>query len=202
MKPARTLLLAVIALLPSCVQWGIGERIRNPQEVHTGVRLHTPEAKQYRVFDGPGAKEHCRYAFAPEIVFKVERPLIETERFGRYPRVVDVQSTGQHRLVRVNESWEGRGRQGWDSMNPPCYPCTLIDKLPEGATLVEPQSTAFASFHSTKASWGRRLAAAPFDYLIDPALTALSSVIGSVGMGLYCIPLFIIEPTQVIPCSG
>ncbi len=203
MKTIHSLLIAAAALmLPSCVQWNIGECIRNSQEVHTGVYLHVPEAEQYRVYDVPSSKEHCRYALAPEVTFRIERPTIETGDFGKHPRVVEVQFTGQRRLVRVDESWEGREKRGWDAMGLPCYPATLIDKLPEGATRMKPQDTAYASFRSTKASWGRRLAAAPFDYLIDPALTLTSSLIGSVGMGLYCIPLLIYDPTQVIPCSG
>ncbi len=189
------LLLPAATLWSSCVtNWNVGQCIRDPQEIHTGVYLHSPEAMQYRVYHAPETTKR-RYALAPEVTFRVKRPVLRTEWFGYTPEnIVDVTPTGARQLVQV----EG----GWEYAHAPYKPCTLLEKLPEGATAMEPQDTLYASLCHTRASWARRLAAAPFDYLMDPALTVVSTTVATVGAGIICIPLLIIDPQQVIPCSG
>ncbi len=186
-----TLALLVALLLPSCGPWHIGERIRYDSELHVGAALKHATVHYYPAEDAKlvawknAAPEHRgiggdpQYVLAPEVTYRVRRPLVDGfwNGFGSEAEIVDLKPTGRMVLVRPS----GRTRtERWHS--------ELVATLPEGMVadpLKVPADKPFDYAYwrelgdfdtpsATRGSVGSQIAAAPFDYAIDPALSAVT----------------------------
>ncbi len=203
MKLLRTLLTAASALcLSSCVvDWNIGRCIRESDEWYTGVC--TCQADKIKYWEGTGDSGRMRYLQGREVRFRLNHALVTTTHLGRSPqaRVCGVEESGKDCLVRVEERQGGEWKEG-----------QVIDSLPADARRADasgahtglrlcagPGSRYCKSGHyvvtsqSKPGTW-RRMAAAPFDYLIDPILTVASSGLGTVAL----VPGLVLCPSRTI----
>ncbi len=185
-------------LLPSCVQWNIGQRIREGGEIHTGVdTLHPVDGKLYRTEQV--GRSYTAYVRAPEVTYHFRSPLFSsTHESLKAPRkVVDVRRTGQTRTAVVL-----------------CYPTDYLNRKSDSRTFLKPADGipagarpmaagianerqkesphSYGSISSvTPCGWGRKLAAAPFDYVIDPVLGATHTAI-AVPVALVTTPFYLL----------
>ncbi len=178
------LLYFVFPFLSSCV-WNIGECIRSSTAVHVGADLSNPaevEAYGYDYF----ADE---YFIAPEVTYRYCPDLVEFCVPNEPPyKVHDMKRTGYKVLVRDGLEWE------------------TTDKIPADAKrkriedMYDPRkkrdtNRELGDLDSPRASRGSipaQIAAAPFDFVIDPVLSATTSVFTFLGYCFveYCWPDF------------
>ncbi len=192
-----------LLLLPSCVQCHIGQRIREGGVRHTGVDiLHPVDEKLYRT---PAMrKDDTAIARAPEVTYCVYSPLLTLAGDKDGNRTAGkVAPTGQVRVVRLrceeeNKPWSiypaNTPRQFIElaegvPANAEACPVGKAGKL--GAYKLESPYTYGSLTEPTKPSAARRLAAAPFDYLIDPVISAAHTAVN--------VPLFILAAPFAIP---
>ncbi len=189
MKRLSLILCASCALfLPSCGPWYIGDRIRYDSEVHVGAAIKHATVHYYDAESLAWMKEDPRhrsigdpsYVLAPEVTYRIRRPIVYgiwTMGEGAGYTLTDITPTGRMVLVRPR----GRFRTDiWDN--------ELLENLPEGMA-ADPQRVPadkpydyvfardlgdFDSPPATRGSLGAQMAAAPFDYVIDPALSAVT----------------------------
>ncbi len=180
---ACTLLSAL--LLSSCGPWYIGNRIRYDSELHVGAALEHATIHYYA--DGRSLAwmkadpEHRSigepdYVLAPEVTYRVRKPLVGMVWDG-VDKPAEITPTGRMVLVKPH----GRTRDSiWDN--------ELVEKLPEGMqadpqTVPKDKPFEYESVRqlgdldapaATRGSVGAQIAAAPFDYVIDPALSAVT----------------------------
>ncbi len=180
---AATLAAFCLLLLPSCVFFPhLGQRIREPGEVYTGVGMRPVDSKiyklpySYRDIDGKLHHSHRYYARVPELTFCRKSQLFYCDALHKnayHAPACRIRPTGRVRVAEFELNKDMR----------PDYVCSdsIRDDMPEGVTLSHRLSekdhlpVLAESWHypHTKASWSRRIAAAPFDYAIDPALKTI-----------------------------
>ncbi len=192
-----TLALLSALLFPSCVQWNIGERIRESSALHVGADVTNPVVRYYK----PGHQYGADYLLAPEVTYKALPPIVGFRSDWYWAK--DVQPTG--RLVLVDTGLYNKTDRR----------TTRVERLPEGLRAVPSRAQRetpgpmefpirtgdFDSPLARPASTGACIAAAPFDYLIDPALSAVNTVIVAVPVGcaiLLAAPLTLIWP-ELLP---
>ncbi len=172
-------------LLCSCGPWYIGNRIRYGSELHVGAAPAHATVHYYASASSlawmKAAPNHRSigdpdYVLAPEVTYRVRRPLVGMVWDGA-GEPVDITPTGRMVIVKPH----GRSRTRiWDT--------ELVPFLPEGMAADPqevPEDKPFAYRHlgelgdfdtppATRGSVGAQIAAAPFDYVIDPALSAVT----------------------------
>ncbi len=192
--PRLALALLVALLLPSCVQWRMGERIRESCAVHVGVDVYNPAVRYYK----PGHEFGADYVLAPEITYKAPPPIVGFLSSWEYAK--QVQPTGKLVLAETAIYQESEPRQ-----------TRLAERLPKGLRAVparvspEPSRVLMAPLDTgdidsplaRPASTGARMVAAPFDYVIDPALSAVSTVV--VAVPVACVAVVIAPLTLIWP---
>ncbi len=162
-------------IIPGCVQWNIGERIREQAEVRVGA-----DVTQRFVC------ETTRQLLAPEVTYRAATPLI-TLLDDKDPAAQELTPTGYLREVSL-PPLKGVGyklprharttvRERWQGAPPP---------ESERGEYVEPgytptaDSVRWLGCAGVRQEEGYTLAAtlaAPFDYVIDPVLSAVSSAV-------------------------
>ncbi len=165
--------LALALLLSSCTLH-IGERIRGTSELHVGAAKEHATVKFYH----PDAREFMReyptlypdYVLAPEVTYRIRRPILD---FGYTRTPVDITPTGRMVYVEPEESQrveeeavKGYIRVPQQTVSSKDYASTYTDARQLGD---------FETPVPAELSLGARIAAAPFDYAIDPVLTAVST---------------------------
>ncbi len=181
MTPMRCLQITAAAfalhvlLLPACVQWNMGERIRESAETRVGAdvtqRFVCAETQQ---------------TLAPEVTYRAETPLITFLREDEDPAAREVTPTGQLRVVSlprvkglsyflprrarttVHERWTG---------NP--HPAREEDAVPLGYSPTADNARWLGTAERRREEdYALKAAlAAPFDYCLDPVLSTASSII-------------------------
>ncbi len=185
MKQLRALAAALCLLLPSCVLYpNIGQRIREPGEICTGLALPAVGGKVYKatfvdhtIRSGKPSYFTFYYTQVTEVEFTRRSELFHCGALldsYPHPEIRNIRPTGRKRLARVTLDKEDIH---------PTYVAEAIDALPAHATLSHtlPPPAEEApleldnrqDFPHTKAPWSRRIAAAPFDYLIEPVLKGI-----------------------------
>ncbi len=182
---------AILLVFPSCVQWNIGERIREAGQRHTGGDIcHPVDGKVYSI-PTPGVNNSKDYfVMAQEVTYRRRPPLFSNDYdlfWGALgvacapEEAVDVQPTG--RIIAAAISCDG-------DMVPRSFK-KQVNAIPAFATAMpvgnmvslETKSPFdYGSISHTEASTTRKLAAAPFDYVVDPILTAGHSTLTAAGL--------------------
>ncbi len=195
--PAAILSLAVCLLFPSCVRWHLGAAIRDAVDVRVGVDVEHPVGGKVYMRELPakpnGLLEREYYAHAPEVSYHQSTPWVEFDDAPGEPPLarpaVRVRPTGRVVLARFKherERWRGLEHKLLHVQKPSrATYCEEVSAPPPGATLTlrEPREDAPAP---TVASLGTRehrrsltaaIVAAPFDYVVDPVLSSVSTVL-------------------------
>ncbi len=189
-------LLACVAtvLLPSCAQWNIGKKIRESAETHIGIN----DRMQYNYHEESLPEGYRLHYIAPELRYRLRTPLVDYrafdevgERYYAYAsRVVEDDIVPTGRLRHVTDT-KMPGEASRTEIGDVCE--TPVEKLTRRPGL-ESRSTPIAS-RTHLGSAGRErstwypaavVAAAPFDYLIDPVLSVASTPflwLGCAGFG-------------------
>ncbi len=180
MAPMHCLSITTAALLlhallvPSCVQWNIGENIREGAETRVGAdvtqRLFCPETQQL---------------LAPEVTYRADTPLIAFGG-GDDPAAHDVTPTGHWRVVdlppakprgyflpfsartTVLERCASAPQAGVDDRGRELNYSPTADNARWLGTAERRREEGYAL---------RTVFAAPFDYCVDPLLSALSTAV-------------------------
>ncbi len=193
----------ILLLLPSCVQCHIGQRIREGGVLHTGVNiLHPVDGKLYRT---PAMrKDNTAIARAPEVTYCVYSPLLTlVGEQDSYRIAGKVTPTGQTRVVRMHCEKEYKQCSLYPANTPRQFielakgipanaeacPVGKAEKI--GVSKSENPDIYGSLTEPTKPGIARRLAAAPFDYLIDPVISVAHTAIN--------VPFFIIAAPFAIP---
>ncbi len=158
-----------LLLLPSCVlRSNIGHNIREAGELCTSVSLRPVNDTIYMT---PGQRKASpgvttAYARLPEVTFRCKSHCFAAHSYQR--TCEDIRPTGKVRTALV--ACQGTGC--------PYNVKAFVEEIPANARASTPTELPEAqiihderTLPHTQTSWGRRLAAAPFDYLIDPVLT-------------------------------
>ncbi len=185
MNTRFSLLLSFMAafLLPSCstVTWNIGESIRRSGEVRVGVDVRQPvDGKLYRCEQG-----ETMLVRAPEVTYSPCVPLVEWEIRETWGNLCLFADTDEVWLNAENLRPTGRTLVA-ETAN--LRDRRLVRVLPELPAHCEAQvapeyrgrlsPAALGTLElRQQPSLGRKLAAAPFDYVADPALSLVSSLV-------------------------
>ncbi len=139
------------------------------------------------------ARPRTEYMLAPEVTYRLKRRSFVHGQFTKYTsaskasEVYDVSPTG--RMVWVKPQHKAETQR--------------VDSLPEG--LREEQAHPFLETHSrdilgdfdsplaTRGSFGAQMLAAPFDFAIDPVLSAVGTTLYA-GVLLIVLPLCAVSP--------
>ncbi len=197
-RPHLALTALLCLMLPGCAQYNIGQRIREGGEIHTGVDVLSPaQGKLYRTADMAGA--HTAYALLPEVTCRLQTPIITTpaDSDGERRRIRDITPTGQTRAALILcASSDDAPRQAPE----PRSFIKLVDAIPAEAQPIDTGKTAggaqrqpgsYGWLSTTECGWRRRLAAAPFDYAIDPVLSTAHTLL-AVPVAIVATPGFLI----------
>ncbi len=161
-------------MLPSCIlRSNIGHNIRETGELYTSVALRPVDGVIYTTPEQRKASPDAATAYArlPEVTFRRQsRHWFEAHSIllDYWPAIHDIHPTGRVKTVLVARQSTGCPYDVKDFVEDipanarPSAPTELPDEIEIHAPLNMPH---------TDAGWGRTLTAAPFDYLIDPALT-------------------------------
>ncbi len=168
----QTSILAACAgallLLSSCVQWHIGERIREAGAIHTGVDiLHPVDGKQHRAA-GKGAYDEA-VVRAPEVSYHLRSPLISpfSDTDGDKRRACCVRPTGREHLALV-DCEAATSIASMPNDNAPEKFRSLVTELPRGSKASPVRAVdelhayklsdrrSYGSLSVTKPSWARR----------------------------------------------
>ncbi len=179
--------LAVALLLPSCLQWNIGENIRESAERRIGI--------------DPTALYHCGkgkdgVTVAREMSYKADTPLVNTIPLPAPAAAYDAKPTGYYREAElhyrkldgmratVGERYEVGGRKLERRASGP-----LCDDLSEFDT------RSMGSVERVRGPWypAAVVAAAPFDYVVDPALSVVTTPFLWVGCGAVIIYSYVFD---------
>ncbi len=155
-------------LMPSFVRWNIGQNIRESTERHVGIN----PGEAYLVGEGEE-----RLTIARELSYELDTPLIalldentdaQDIRMGEHFRKVKFKRHKGYRIpvraTTVGERYEPNGQ--------PMEP----HRISMGRTYLSPTYMGSVEVQCNDSHRLAVIAAAPFDYAIDPALTAVSSV--------------------------
>ncbi len=146
-----TLLLAATAVaLPSC-RSTIGENIRNSAQVY----LDADTSERYRLGDE---------VLVPEYAYQYSEPLITSEYYADLYTIENVRRTGFYRVL-------GADGQSLGERIPLDTP-GIIKEDPTTVSVFHPMGPTKETRHESGYTWAA-IAAAPFDYCIDPALSLL-----------------------------
>ncbi len=174
-------LLLLSLLLPSCVRWNIGERIRSATAVYVGADTRHP-------VDGKIYRSNCQvYMYAPEVTFRMRLAIVEPFAVKVWPRRTGLDVTPTGRIVLVENDWIDGPK--------------LVDELPPDCRVLEGGNwTAELHFpiennelgllpggQNSRGSLGAQIFAAPFDYCIDPLLSAVTSPLWLPILGIYML---------------
>ncbi len=179
----KRLLITAVALpaLSSClVQSNIGDRIREGAEVYTGVDVRHPvDGKIYRTADMNSYDD--AFVRANEVTYTRRTPWLTEEKYLKNrAKAQQVTPTGKVLTVQVI-SFENR---------PEFYRQT-VSQLPAGVRAEQAVITeddrieSYGVISKTNCGPWRKAAAAPFDYFLDPVISGVSTVGGSVGYIIY-----------------
>ena len=169
-------LLLLIALLPlslvSCTYSNFGSCIRNSGLTHTGVDVRHPmDGKVYRTPAQRKVDEFSEawgYVRAPELSYRLDHPFFISYNIKgdhNEPEPYDIRPTGKVRLALAG---------GYDR---PSSFKKSVESIPANARAcsVKPNKESKPVLDDDqpqpRPSWWRYVAAAPFDYLIDPVIT-------------------------------
>ncbi len=169
-------------LLPSCVRWNIGENIRERAEIRVGA-----DVTQRFVC------KTTQQLLASEVTYRTSTPLIalldDTDPAARevtptgYLREVEPLPPGKRRSYFLPRNARTTVLERWQGAPPPEGDREEACDL--GYT-PKADSTRWFGCAEVQREEGYALAAtlaAPFDYLIDPALTAVSSAVAAPVFG-------------------
>ncbi len=165
-----------LALLPSCARWHIGKNIRESCETRLGI---DPSAL-YRV-------GNSELRLAREARYEADTRLVTIGPFPPAPAARHVEHTGHYREARVLDNNKilgpkaevgerhAPGKARLVRENPLAYNRSItLNTRSMGCVAVEKQPGHTAAV----------IAAAPFDYLLDPALSLVSTPILWLGFGV------------------
>ncbi len=205
MTTLRLTLLLTLSLLLAACQWNIGAIIRSDTAVFVGADVRKPvDGKVY-------CAKNCQwYAWVPEVTYRTEPEVVECCAMGPTPRRVrDIRPTGRIILVRIDllgsekvESLPEGGRffclsrgewpsvSWWmDIKNDEQPGDQSEDRSSDWADLFRENDHRwlgdFGGDGVTRGSLGAQVAAAPFDYGVDPALSVATSPFWLLGMLFY-----------------
>ncbi len=190
--------LAALLLFPSCqgwVQWDIGGCIREGSEAHVGANTHGPCVR----YEKKGDKNAPTYYLAPEVLYRTKHHIVKWTLAPRTEHekakaAYELRPTG-HQLLVLGKNGDVLGLAetlpaGYKAVRLPGCNCgktkSATDRL---GMLDRPQAT--------RGSLAAQLAAAPFDFVIDPALTAVSTAATYAGFacaGVLLLPYVLINP--------
>ncbi len=175
---------ALMLVLPSCVlRTNIGKNIREAGEIYTSVGLRPVDGRVYMTPEQRSYKTSCiHYAYArlPEVTYRQHSDLVDAHSIllHKKPSLSDIQPTGRIRVALVKCS----------ALNCPLAVEEMMTDIPANARsysvgeMPDKASIDIKEQVSTnEAGVGRRIVAAPFDYLIDPALSVCMYVGYGVG---------------------
>ena len=186
---------ALPALLPSC-SWNIGERIRSSTALYVGADTRHPVGGELYALPEDRAIGN-RYAYVPEVTYRTKPAWVDKPVYFGAPREsCDITPTGRTILVRY-----GHHRGAGETVE-------RVEKLPEGCIICPPEPGKepyrrangtlrpqtdhelgdFEDARRTRGSTGAKIAAAPFDYVVDPVMTVGTTAAGTlVGLAALCI---------------
>ncbi len=186
MAPMHCLSITTAALLlhallvPTCVRWNIGANIREATERHIGI--NPGEAYDIACPEGTitVARELSYEEDTPLIAVALEFPTAQNIHMGEHYRRV---------TIRRNKLFGPRSDVG-ERYELAELPQTR-NRLSQGNVSLNPRSMGSAEVERSATHPWAVAAAVPFDYLIDPALSAVSSaaVTPFFGIGIlynYC----------------
>ncbi len=193
-------LLFIVCTFHSCVQVNIGTRIREGGERRVGACANRPEGGVVYRLAGRGDEGDRYFVRAQELCYRPATPWVTAKgsplagllklrsRHNARPAqelcptgrtvVVECERVPDPRTIRTGQQQEWEGYL--------LCPKALLPALPEGAR-PEPVGTALAAAPCDEATLGsfgpavqeagtwRLIAAAPFDYLLDPLLSGAAS---------------------------
>ncbi len=179
---APLLLAAASCLLPSCVRWNIGRNIREGTETCLGVDVSACYHARPGEVEGirwPRGGPKSFHDLCPEVLYEADYPLVSVS-YPSYHSARRVVRTGYYRPVtrnivildlgnaarigeRVQVDAAMLERQADSQEKQPVRP-------------VSPQQKTYSAWHIPAA-----IAAAPFDYLIDPALSVATTPLFLLG---------------------
>ncbi len=217
MKLFTSLLTCAAVGLPlsSCVEWRLGKKIRESGECITALQMGTPvEGRLYASRQAPPVAPEKEWEFFPDwkdknTTFYARVPVVEYRHrsstiYWHLPHAIggtfetEDKPTGQSRIVAIRDSKMYLMPEDFEL--PKGLRCVRADTPRSAASGQEqpmaPRHDAFRlSWHNwhhdltTSKSVPATIAAAPFDYLIDPALTAASTTvvvtIAGIGVGVW-----------------
>ncbi len=185
MKRPRLLPLALFAtaLLPSCVQWNLGENIRTASTTYLDLDYRHPvDGKVYRLTERDGRHRH--FARLPEVRYHKMPALISLDLYGDkdYDASV-VEATGRSALMELEVSVFSR--EGTE-VKAPCLHGYLheVKALPAGAVELPWRDYCYNARQMMGAGQAeagsgpgptRRALAATLSHSLDPLLTVVST---------------------------
>ncbi len=208
------LLAAAALLLPSCVEWRIGKNIRESAETITALQLASPvDGRLYASRQAPPVAAEKEWDFNPDwqerdTTYYARVPVVEygyssSTIYWHLPhaigstRATASKPTGQSRLVAIRDSklylMPGdfvlpKGVRRIYADDPDFNDSALERPKASRNDAVQLSGTACYQKLMTSKSTLATIAAAPFDYLIAPALTGLTTsvvgILGGVGVGV------------------
>ncbi len=163
-----------VLLLSSCTYSNIGSCIRNSGLTHTGVDVRHPvDGKMYQT---PALrKAKTAYVRAPELCYRLNHPLyIACNIKGdcTVPEPYDIRPTGRVRLALAKTDSDDapwRFRESVEVIPADARAYTVREGYKDKPELEDDRS-------QPRPAWWRYVAAAPFDYLLDPAITVVWNV--------------------------
>ncbi len=185
-KRALSITAIVVAahycLLPSCVQWNIGQNIRESTERHVGIN----PGEAYRIGDGGG-----RPTIAQELTYELDTPLISL--LGEKTTAQDIRMGEHFREVKMRlRKMEGLQSTVGARYEPKEQPMERM-RGSQGRERLTPRSMGSAEVQYSDSHQLAVIAAAPFDYLIDPVLSAASSAIAMPLVGAVAVACIVHE---------
>ncbi len=175
---------AAVLLFPSCVQWNIGENIREGAQICVGADLRecydVPDELNVDYNTWPHGGGKSLRILAPEVCFRPDYPLVSTN-WKNLPRAKEVQPTGAYRKVTRSMVVIFRGEKAevggrCEVPNPAALRRIGSRGIWAEVRPAEPQERKCGKWYPLAA-----IAAVPFDYVIDPALSVVTTPFFWVG---------------------
>ncbi len=175
--------LLVVSCSPSYwMQWNLGECIRHTETVHKGVDVRRPVDGKLYLFPEEAETWVVR---AEEVTYVTDSPsLISRRRNWSELSLFTDAGQGRARVLEPTGRVVVAEVQGTAESND-VYFVRELPAMPQGCTTCPPHrrkkpqpptARAFGKLDGhTLPEWGLTLLAAPFDYVLDPALSLLST---------------------------
>lgn len=191
-------LFAVLTLLPGCVTWNTGERIRETAVTYTGVNVSRPlNGCEYE------SPSHLGYVYrqAPEVTYRERTPLVRVPLLetGEEVKAVDVQDTGKICWVRRKALIKEKCSP-WEVLSAP--PADLMLARTLSSVETEPCAKDMGGIgNAPDAAYARaNLLSAPCRYVVDPVLTVASTTaaipIAAAGGSIYGLWTLLFHPVK------